>query len=559
MPTLVAEKGSMQDLLQMQVDDGWLENVLFDFGLELEDVFEEDGRTMYRIEIPANRYDLLCVEGLCYALRVFLSMERYEDARVEEGPVVVYRAGGEERPHIACAVVRGIRFADEGAYRRFIEYQDKLHLTIGRNRSLSSMGTHDLDRVQTPIFYKSGEPERIVFRPLNAKREMSAREMGPYLCSSSKVGKYMKLVEGSEKYVYFEDSRGQVLSLPPIINSEDTKIGVGTRDVFIEVTGTNFHRVNTTLKLLVGCFRGQRVESVEIRDGDKKMVTPVMYNHAYVLGVEEVNKGLGLGLEAEAVKEYLERMMHQVSVIDSKTLRVKVHDIRSDVLHKCDLIEDIAIAHGFNNFSRQLPPWLTAGSEVPLNRFSDKLRAELTTMGFDESLTLTLLSREENMIDGEQAVVLMKPKSSGYEVCRTSLIPGLMKAVASNLHAKIPFRVFEVSDVVLLCKENQCGARNLRMLGAVYCGHTPCLEEVQGALSLLLEKCGIMDYSYNPHDDLSRYLKNQSALVAVKGSTIGSIGVCNPEICRALKVPYAASFLEIDVERLFSIYTEQKK
>ncbi|KAG5859899.1 phenylalanyl-tRNA synthetase subunit beta [Encephalitozoon hellem] len=555
MPTLVAEKQRIQGQLQMEFGDDQFERILFDFGLELDGVMEEEGKTMYKIDIPANRYDLLCTEGLCYALKAFLSIEKYEDIKIEEGEIVVHKAGGEERPHIACAVVKGVDLLSEGAYKSFIDYQDKLHLTIGRNRTIVSMGTHDLDKIEAPVFYKSEVPDKIVFKPLNADEEMSARELTSYFPPGSKIGKYMKLIEKNERYPYFSDSNGTVMSLPPVINSDATKISPETKNIFIDITGTDFHKVNTALKLLLGCFRGKRIESVVVMDGDKRTRTPVMHNHSYTVKLGEINKSLGLDISLEVAKTYMERMMHRASMVDQDTLNVKVHDIRSDVIHKCDLIEDLAIAHGFNNFKRELPSVVTVGSEDPLNKFSDKLRAELSIMGFDEALTLTLLSHEENAIDGDKAVVLMNPKSVGYEVCRTSLIPGLMKTIASNLHMKLPFKLFEVSDVVLLDKENKCGARNSRRLAVVYSGHTPCLEEIQGSLSLLLEKCGIQP-SYSPYDDPIRYIKNQSALVIAGNTTIGSIGVCNPEICRAFKVPYAASFLEVDVEKLFSVYTE---
>ncbi|AFN82852.1 phenylalanyl-tRNA synthetase subunit beta [Encephalitozoon romaleae SJ-2008] len=555
MPTLVAEKQRIKDLLQMELDDSQFERTLFDFGLELDGVTEEEGKAVYRIDIPANRYDLLCTEGLCYALKAFLSIEKYEDIEVKEGEIIVYKAGGEERPCIACAVVKGVDLLSEGAYKSFIDYQDKLHLTIGRNRTLVSMGTHDLDKIQGPVFYKSEVPDKIIFKPLNGDKEMSAQELGTFFPPGSKIGKYMKLNEKNEKYPYFSDSKGTVLSLPPVINSDATKISPETKNIFIDITGTDFHRVNTSLKLLLACFRGKRIESVEIRDGDKRTRTPVMYNHSYTIGLEEINKKLGLDISLEVARGYMEKMMHCASVVNENTLRVKVHDVRSDVIHKCDLIEDVAVAHGFNNFKRELPSLFTVGSEVPLNRFSDKLRVEVSMMGFDEALTLTLLSHEENIIDADRGVVLMNPKSAGYEMCRTSLIPGLMKTVASNLHMKIPFRLFEISDIVLLDKENECGARNSRRLAILYSGHSPCLEEIQGSLSLLLEKCG-MQPSYSPYDDPVRYLKNQGALVIVRNIVIGSIGVCNPEICRTFKVPYAASFLEIDIEKLFSVYTE---
>lgn len=548
MPTLTAGKASLQRLLDMEFTDEYLEQMLFDFGLEVDDVLHEED-VQYRIEIPANRYDLLCVEGLGMALRAYLGAEQYKDIVVEDGDVVVHHTAA-ERPHVACAVVKDVDLGGK-RYKSFIEYQDKLHLTIGRNRLLSSVGTHDLSRIQTPVFYKSDVPENIRLVPLNGDREIDGRELGMHFPPGSKINKYVRLVENDEKLTYFEDSRGEVMSLPPVINSEHTKIGSDTKDVFIEVTGTNFHRVNTMLKLLLYCFRGRRVESVEIVRGDERLRTPVMHNRVFSLRLDEVNRSLGLDLAADVVERYLGRMMHQATW-DGETFAVRVHDVRSDVLHKCDLVEDIAVAHGFNNLARSIPTSFAVGSEIPLNRFSDKLRMEFAMMGFNEALTLTLLSKSENVLDGDRAVVLRNPKSSGYEVARTSLIPGLLKTVASNLHVKAPFKVFEVADVVLLDGKNVCGARNARRLGAVYAGTSAHLEDIQGPLSLLLEKCGVSNYSFTPMDD-SRYLRNQSAAVAVGDAVLGSVGVCNPEICQQFRIPYAVSFLEIDVELLFSI------
>lgn len=552
MPTLTARRKSLQNLLNMEFTDEYFGDLVFDFGLELDEVVEEDGEVVYKIDIPANRYDLLCTEGLCVALKAFLEIEEYEEMEVFEGDVVVHQVEGNERPYVSCAVVRDIDLKDEERYRSFMEYQDKLHLTIGRNRMLSSMGTHDLDKMQPPVFYRSSVPERIVFAPLNSREEMNGRELSQHFGPGTKIGKYMRMIENDERYVYFEDSQGRIMSLPPVINSDGTRVEHGTRNVFVEVTGTNFHRVNTMLKLFVGCFRGGQIESVKIIRGDKTTVTPVVHNRRFTLTTGEINKSLGLSLSGDVVERYLKKMMHKASVCGDG-VEVKVHDVRSDVLHKCDIIEDVAVAHGFNNFPRHLPTTLTIGSEVPLNRFCDKVRTEFAVMGFNEALTLTLLSHNENVFDGELAVVLENPKSMGYEVARTSLVPGLLKFVASNLHAKAPFKVFEVADVVLLDKEHVCGARNRRRLSGVYAGTSAHLEDIQGPLSLLLEKCGIHSYSFQPSCNTSRYLENQSALVTVGTSILGSVGVCNPEICHLFKVPYAVSFFEVDVEKLFSI------
>ncbi|TBU16320.1 subunit beta of phenylalanyl-tRNA synthetase [Ordospora colligata] len=556
MPTILAEKESLEEYLEMEIDDESFEKILFEYGLEMDGVVKEDGRIMYRIEVPANRYDLLCSEGLCQALKVFFSKCVYEPINILAGQLRVENEGGCERPWIACAVIRGIDFGNERIYRSFIEFQEKLHLTIGRNRKLASVGTHDFDKLEGQIVYKSMMPENIVFTPLNGDKEIRGDEMEEYFGQGSKIGKYLKLIESNDKYVCFEDAKG-VMSVPPIINSERSKIDEKTKNVFVEVTGTDFNRVNTMLRLIIGAFRGESVESVEIVGRETTIRTPVEFNRVHKLMLEEINKGLGLNLTVEQSKECLERMMHRVRVIDEGSLEVSVDDMRSDVLHKCDLLEDVAIAYGFNNFERKFPLTHCIGREDALNKFCDKLRLEFASMGFDECLTLSLLSNKENMIERERAVAVKNPKSFGYEEVRTSLIPGLMKVIASNLHVKIPFKVFEVSDVVFMNNAWECGARNGRMLAAMYSGGRAGLEEVQGPLSLILEKCGVNKYVYCAYEDDTRYLKNQAAQVIVNGELIGTVGVCKPELCELFKIPYAISCFEVDAEKLFLMFIKR--
>jgi phenylalanyl-tRNA synthetase beta chain len=75
MPTIGVKKRLLDSALGASYTSKELEDILFDYGLELDDIEEvgipNEGDYVYKIEIPANRYDLLCVEGLGRALRVF--------------------------------------------------------------------------------------------------------------------------------------------------------------------------------------------------------------------------------------------------------------------------------------------------------------------------------------------------------------------------------------------------------------------------------------------------------------------------------------------------------
>lgn len=537
-----------------------LENYLFDFGIEVDNIYEENGVKKFKLDIAANRYDLLCNSGLIMALECFINNKIYEDIQIKPYSIEVKQYESEERNHVACAIVHNIRF-DKDTYDDFIKYQDKLHGSLGRNRSLMSMGTHDFNKIEGNIVYRSMEPSEIEFCPLNGKRSVKGNEIREYFSEDKQLGKYCELI-GKDMMV-FQDEKG-IMSLPPIINSERTKIGLETTSVFVEVTGTNFNKINTALKLILYNFRGERVEAVKIKKYKKKcvenadekfieeIITPVMNRKIYLINKEMVYKKLNTIISIENIKTMLERMMYKVN-IKEEILEIQTVDARSDILHECDIIEDVAIAYGFNNFVKNVPSFYTVGSENLLNKFSDKIRNEIALMGFNEILSLTLLSKEENIIMSEKQVVLSNPKSKEYEVVRTSLIPGLLKSISCNLHNKIPIKIFEVSDVVFLSEQTDEGAINRKHLGACVAGNRSMLEELQGPVTFLFNKIGIMEVKY-VHCNKLQYLENQSAEIKANGIIVGSIGVLKPQICNDFKIPYAASTVEIDIEKVFEIY-----
>lgn len=584
MPSLSCSRDELTAALKGAHSEEELADHLFNFGVELDDIYEENGLPMYKFDIAANRYDLLCTEGLATALNAYLGHSCYEEPVLSEPVLTVHKLPTHERQSVACAVIRGIHFTPD-RYNSFIAYQDKLHLSIGRNRSIVSMGTHDLGRIRGDIVYKTEALGDIRFVPLNSADQASIRgtELRGHFEQDKKLSKYFSLLSAPDRAVVFRDSE-KVLSVPPIINSDCSKISMETEDIFVEVTGTDFIKVNTALKLLLCNFRGERIEAVRIReatedglagkvsllnmesgeDGGAKvstvLTTPVFYNRKFLINSEKISKKLNLSLNSDELKNLLKRMMYSAEAAGMDIL-VRVPDVRSDVLHECDIIEDIAIAYGFNNFEKRIPLFHTIGSESPLNKFTDKLRTEFALCGFVEALTLTLLSRDENFVAPERQAVLSNPKSKEYEVVRTSLLPGILKSVASNLHGKIPIRVFEAADVVLLDDDQPEGASNSRRLCGCIAANTALLEELQGPLTLLLSKCGFaaeLKYEHLAVDD-KRYVRNQSATVSVSGVPIGSIGVLHPRVCNEFRIPYAASSFELDVQRLYEMYSKHNQ
>lgn len=558
MPAINIDRDELLKFINLKLDHETLEEIVFEFGVELDDVYEENGKTMYKFDVPANRYDLLCLEGFATALKVFLEAQKYEEFPITFTNLMnIKKHQSHEREHIACAIIRDISFSDS-SYSSFINYQDKLHSSIGRNRSIVAIGTHDLAKIEGQVEYKTMNLDEVNFHPLNSETEINGSNLEKFYESDKKISKFFNLLSDKNKCVAFVDEKG-IMSTPPIINSNRTKICKETKDIFIEVTGTDFNKVNTALKLILYNFRGKKVESVKI-SGESEIVTPIFNNYSYKMLISEINRKLNINLSSLEIKNLLERMMHEV-IIEDDILYIKISDARSDVLHECDIIEDIAISYGYNNLKMTSAQIFTVGKEDPLNKFVDKIRLELALSGYNEALTLTLISKSENSLNhgNDNAVVLSNPKSKEYEVVRTSLLPGILKSISSNLHNRIPIKIFEISDVVL----NEGGnsglkVKNIKKACAVIASNTALLEDLQGPLSFLFEKCGLKNYEYELSlNDI--FLDNQNAIVKINNRKVGHLGVLHPSISQMFSIPYAASAFEIDVEILFEEFMKANK
>ncbi|KAK9804450.1 hypothetical protein WJX73_003051 [Symbiochloris irregularis] len=475
MPIVSVARDKLFAALGKDYSEDEFQALCFDYGIELDDVTTaeevqrkqqhqeasastaQEEEILYKIDIPANRYDMLCLEGIARALNIFLGRLQPVHYTVTDVTgrqlerMIVRPETALVRPFVVCAVLRGITF-DQHSYKGFIDLQDKLHQNLCRQRSLVSIGTHDLSTIQGPFTYEALPPELINFVPLKQTREFDARSlMQHYMEHDLRLRRFIPIIESSHVWPVVLDANRTVLSLPPIINGAHSAMSQHTRDVFIEVTATDLTKAQTVLATLTTMFSEHcaepfHIEPVEVVDVfGHSHVYPDLSSWPMEVSVEYINSCTGLELEAQQIAQLLSRMALSAEPNDGgATVRVEVPPTRSDVLHACDVMEDVAIAHGYNNVPKRLPPAATLGGEQPLNQLTDLLRLECAMAGFTEILTWALCSRAENwghlllQEDRHGAVGIGNPATAEFEVCRTSLIAGMLKTMGASKDAPLP-------------------------------------------------------------------------------------------------------------------------
>ncbi|XXQ37062.1 phenylalanine--tRNA ligase [Plasmodiophora brassicae] len=583
------------------------EQLCFDFGIELDDVTSEAAMfakmkgveaapnlstdVIYKIDIPANRYDLLCLEGLARALRVYRQSEDPPEYIVDDvaDPLTmrVSPSTKQIRPYVVAAVLRNVSF-NATTFKSFIDLQDKLHQNICRERSLVAIGTHDLDTITPPFTYEALPPNDISFRALKEDKVMTAAQLfGHYRAQAQcEVRKYLPLIESSPVYPVIRDSKGNVLSLPPIINSHLSRITLDTRNVFIEVTATDLTKAHIVLNTIV-CMFGQYTtprafvaEPVNIVDWEGRPVerTPTLKVQQYQTTADYINRGIGTSIKPDDMVGLLNRMQIKATLANDGTITCEVPPTRSDVLHPCDIMEDVAIGYGFNRIAKTLPKCYTMARQQPVAVLSDLLRGGLAEAGFTEVLTWALVSKSENyekvrQQDDGRGVTVGNPKTAEFEMVRTSLTPGLLKTLAHNrANLNLPIRLFELSDVVFIDPGNANGARNERRIAALYCARSAGFDIIHGLLDRIMTLNNVRhgDSEEERHSGskppIGMYVVTGSAnttfvpnlcadiMFTAAGSErsvcLGSMGVIHPEVLEKFHIDSPCSLLEISIEPL---------
>jgi len=473
------------------------------------------------IEFFPNRPDLYSTEGVARAIKGFLDIETgIREFNTSSSGITITTDNEIKniRPYLACAVVRGMQF-NSRSIESLMALQESLHWAVGRNRKKVSIGVHDMGNLTPPFKYIAQDPD-FKFTPLDFTEPLSMRDI---LLKHPKGVKFANLLEKFEKYPLILDANNNVLSFPPIINGELTKVTQRTTDLFIEVTGLD-PAVSIALNIVVASLaeRGGMIESVLI---DGKIKTPDISPGIMELKNGEVEELLGFKLTNEEIITNLKKIRYGAQ-LSGNSIKVSVPAYRSDILHNCDLIEDIAIAYGFDKIKPDLPSTSTTGRSHPISRSRDTLNEIMTGLGYLQVMPFTLTNErmQFDMMRREKAkgiTQILYPISEDHTIVRPTILPNLLEILSINKHRELPQRIFEAGEVVLDCKTYQ-------RLGCVAIHPQANFTEIQGIIDAVLRERQIEYTVAASHDPA--FIEGRCADVLINGEKAGVFGEIHPEV-----------------------------
>jgi phenylalanyl-tRNA synthetase beta chain len=509
------------------------------------------------VEFFPNRPDLFSVEGVARTLRQFLNLEpglaSYPvgksgiELRVDESVLNV-------RPYIVSGVVRNLQLDSRGIESLML-LQEQLHRGLGRNRRNVSIGVHDLAKVKPPFRYLAVDPG-FSFVPLDYDEEMTMAEI---LERHPKGIGYRYILEGKDKYPLILDSEGNVLSFPPIINGELTRVTESTTELFLDVTGLNEH-VSMALNIIAAALaeRGGELQTVVVRypDGggvvnELELVTPNLEPTTMDISVHEANALIGLELDAEECATCCARMGLGAAVKSADTIEVKIPAYRYDILHPWDIIEDIAIGYGYDQLMPELPETAVIGEAHPIERKEAAIRSIMIGLGYFEVFTFTLTSERKQfewmrrLAREPEKVRVASPISTEHTMLRCSILPNLLEILAINKHRDLPQRIFEVGPVVQNFREGY-------MLAAVSTHATANFAEVKSLTDAVLKELGLADVEIVNSNDRAFFEYGRRADIVKDGEYIGVFGELHPEVITNFGLDHPVVGFELDISSVKS-------
>jgi phenylalanyl-tRNA synthetase beta chain len=532
-------------------------------GFESELAFKHVGsQQVMRLDLLADRPDLFDVGGLARALRGTLGIEsglpKY-DVKPSGITVTVDKAVLEKsscRPFIACAVM-ALPPVDETSLVAIMKLQENLHWGVGRDRKLASIGVYDLSTISGPIVYRTMDPDKEPFIPLGMPgKKMTGRQI---LESHPKGMAYAELLANHKRYPVLVDSKGQVLSMPPIINSEETKLKLGTTRAFIDVTGISQAAVTKSLDTLVCSLAeiGGKIETVTIRDADgNQRVTPDLMPRSTEVDLAEAKRWLGLPLDDQSLGGALRKMRFDLAPTKSGGGRFSVSypAYRTDIRHMVDLFEDVAIGYGYANIEPRLVRSMTIGTPRPEETLSDRVRQVLIGLGFSEIMSLPLTTEEHQferlrLLTPDRYPQVANPKLKAYNVVRTHLMGGLFEALRENRRRPMPQRLFEIDNVVELDDAAETGAAEERRVALVEIGRESGYATARSVMDALLRELGWQaEYKAIDH---GTFVEGRAATFSIDGKPVGILGEVHPEVLSNFGLTYPVALTELTLQRVF--------
>lgn len=535
----------VQDLERLGIAKGEIKTIADKLGMSLESL---DDKTA-TIDVTPNRPDMLDIIGFARAA-AFLKGKKIPKEKfysIKNNPAMqikVTKAVKKIRPFIAASAVKNVDLSGN-KLKDLINFTEKFCETYGRKRKKIAIGLYNLDFVEGPLTYDASKEEE--FTPLGSKTKQKFTDI---LKGHEKGIEYSSILGASKVYPFLRDTRN-ILSLIPIVNSENSKVNNTTKNLLVEITGTSQNVVEEALDLIACSFIDMNAEiyPCEIVYPNKTRITPQLEYKEIKLKSSKAEKTLGVYLEDNKIIDLANKLGYVAAKYGSYTL-VYAPPYRIDVLNEQDVIEDTAIAYGYEKIEPQPVVGISMGLAEESKKLANKISTLMLGIGFSEAMNPYLTNEQLNFAslnhksDDKSTIRVAYAKTEAITMLRTNLLSWLLQNLSNSISERMPQKLFEIGNVFYIEKEKIKEDTNLGIVSE----HSKAnYSEIKAVVNEILKslKC---NYTIKEMQDPA-FIDGRAARIMIGNEDAGYFGEINPKILEGFKLEEPVVAAEIYLER----------
>ncbi len=542
MPTINFALADMEALIGKRLTEDDLDLLMTYAKGEFENYDKKTNEVTVSLD-DTNLPYLWSAEGLARLFKGVLKLEKGHpklEIKKSDYTLEVDKSVKEVRPHIAAFVAKGKKI-DDYLLKQLVQLQEKFCESYGRRRQKVSIGLYSYKRITFPVKYTTVAPEKMSFVPLEMTDKLTLKEI---LEENPKGKEYGWILKDAKKYPILLDSKDEVLSFPPIINSNFTgRVEADDTDVFFEVTGTDEESILLATNIFAQALydRGFDIFECKIK-AEKPFSSPKPFNDSIVIPEDLAQSMLGLDLSKQDLLDLLKRARYDIS-----GNKVMIPDYRRDILHPVDVVEDIAVMFGYENIPDAPLSSYTIGKRQPMTLQVNKTRDMVAGAGYLEVMSPILSNKSllyEKMHTKDFGTVeISEYMSETYSVVRSWLTPILMDVLSKNTHVEYPQRIFEQGLTTQRTGSKITDSERIALATA----HSDAgFTEIKQALDVVMKAKGVL-YTLEPKTNVQCFIPGREASIIVNKKQVGIIGEISPQVLSTFGVEVPVSTLELDL------------
>ena len=493
-----------------------------------------------KIELNPDRPDLFSFVTLNSASQVYYGSRAARNIRFERSkrPIYFKSSAKRLRPFFTMFEATGRPIGDN--MTDLIDYQEKLHESIGKGRKKVSIGIHDRSRLNFPITYEGHEKNDVSFTTYDGFYGTAEQ----ILESHPRGLEYKHLINSDNLVPIISDCKGNVLSMPPIVNGSITKVERDSSRFLIDITGTEMRPVRAAAWMLANYFNSldYKISLPEIVSESKEEHLKTWKEGSVMLSLDSVSSVLGVLIQAKTAKRNLRKMDLRASG-DEYPIEVMIPGYRDDIMGEVDVIEDLAKSISYSKIPEKPISLPLSGKASEINDFSYMLRNIFLGSSFQEVMTYVVSAAGiYDELGLHSNYEIMNPKSSDFSFIRSALYPGMLDFLKRNKNRSIPQKIFEIGHVVEGDKEkvNAC----LMMIGprANYASMKSIADAIMQRISGTKVDVKLAS--------IPAIIDGRGGNVFVNGEVTGIIGEVHPKHLDFFELSFPVCFMELNLDIL---------